>query len=389
MSEYSEKYNLSYFLSALGNGGLSVSLFMYLMFMINHSNTPIPTFNHVYSALIASSFTIKILLIVDLAGIVYFAYRHYKLLVWNLKEYSKFKSTQDFNEIKKSSKEVNLMVIPLTLGMTVNVTFVIGAVFIPGLWNYVEYLFPFSLIAFISIGVYGLKIFYAYLSRLIHNGNFDSDNNNSLSQLLPSFAFQMIGVGMAAPGAMSHNLITSSIGIIGAIFFTTLSGVLLINNLVLGLKSIFKYGIRKEDSPSLWIVIPIATLLGITILRIISGISHNMLHSKPPHILVFVIFTLLVSLQIIMGLAGYTVMKKNRYLKEYVYGDKKSVGSLALICPGVATFVLGMFFIHWGIVKTHIVAKYSLWYFVMLIPLVLVQIKTISALNKINRKLFV
>lgn len=383
-----QNYVPLYFLSSLGNGGLAVSFFMYLMFMVKHPDTPIPTFNHVYGVLRSGNVISVLLVVVALIGILYFAYKHVKMLVWNLQEYGKFKETEEYLKLKSSNNEVTLMAIPLTYAMLVNVIFIIGAVFVPGLWNYVEYLFPFATIAFIAIGVYGLKLFLVYFSRLIIKGDFNFIENNSLSQLLASFTFAMIGVGLASPGSMSHNLVVSVIGILGAILFSALSILLLLINLILGLKSILKHGISKENAPSLWIVIPIMTLLGITFVRVTSGIYHNMLHSNPTPVLMFVVLSFLVSLQIIVGLIGYVVLNKTDYFKEYVKGEKKSVGSFALICPGVATFVLGMFFIHWGMVKTNIIGLFSPVYFALLLPFILTQLKTIHVLYKINRKLF-
>lgn len=40
-----ENYSPLYFLSALGAGGLSVTFFMYLVFMTDHAGFPIPTFD--------------------------------------------------------------------------------------------------------------------------------------------------------------------------------------------------------------------------------------------------------------------------------------------------------------------------------------------------------
>lgn len=385
--KFTQKYNPLYFLSSLGNGGLAVSFFMYLMFMIKHPDTPIPTFKHVYGVLKGGD-TISVLLVgIALFGILYFSFKHIKLLVWNLQEYGRFKKSEEYEKLKTSNAEVTLMAVPLTLAMTVNVFFIIGAVFVPGVWTYVEYLFPFALLAFAIIGVYGLKIFSEYFSRLIIKGDFDFINNNNLSQLLASFTFTMIGVGLAAPGAMSHNLAVSVIGIFGAIFFSTVSILLLIIKLVLGFKSIFKQGISRESAPSLWIVIPIMTLLGITFVRITSGVYHNLLHSNPPPVLMFIVLSIFVSLQGIVGLIGYLVLNKTRYFKDYISGNGKSVGSYALICPGVAAFVLGMFFIHWGLVKTNIIGLFSPAYFVVLLPLVIIQFKSIDVLSRINKKL--
>ncbi|XPV54022.1 MAG: hypothetical protein ACNI3H_03075 [Halarcobacter ebronensis] len=39
-----EKFNPMCFLASLGSGGLSVSFFMYLMFLVPHKDTPMATF---------------------------------------------------------------------------------------------------------------------------------------------------------------------------------------------------------------------------------------------------------------------------------------------------------------------------------------------------------
>jgi hypothetical protein len=57
---------------------------------------------------------------------------------------------------------ITLMAIPLTFAMTINVCFVLGALFVPGLWDIVEYLFPFALIGFATVGYYAIKIFMVY-----------------------------------------------------------------------------------------------------------------------------------------------------------------------------------------------------------------------------------
>lgn len=147
-------------------------------------------------------------------------------------------------------------------------------------------------------------------------------------------------------------------------------------------------GIDKAGSPSLWIIIPILTLLGITIVRLYMGINHNLLHNPDPSALpIFLTLTVLVSLQILFGFIGHSVLKQIGYFTEMIHGEGKSPGSYALICPGVPFMVLGMFFIHWGFVKNGIVPQYSAVYFILLIPYVYVQLKTIQTLFKLNHKL--
>lgn len=47
-----DNYSPMYFLSALGAGGLSVSFFMYLMFLVPHKGVPMTTFDFAFPALL-------------------------------------------------------------------------------------------------------------------------------------------------------------------------------------------------------------------------------------------------------------------------------------------------------------------------------------------------
>lgn len=380
-----EHYTPSYFLAALGSGGLAVSFFMYLMFMVKHPDAPIPNFNHIAAVFAGDPGPLTVLVVFALAGIIYFSGRHFVLLYLNLRAYNRYRKTAAYDQLVGTPAEVTLMTIPLTLGMTVNVLFTLGAVFVPGLWAQVEYLFPGALLAFAGVGFYALKLFSGYALRLISGGGFGKPHD--LSQLLISFTFVMIGVGFAASAAMSHNLIVSVIGIIGALLFSTLALLVLVVLLTLGIQAIISDGIALEGAPTLWMLIPIMTLLGITSVRVISGISHNLLGTEPHPAVMLVSLSVFVAIQVLFGLIGYQVLGKTGYFKTFVNGPKNSVGAYGLICPGVATVVMGMFFIEWALVKTDVITKFSVAYFAAILPLVLVQAKTIQVLFKLNRKL--
>ncbi len=384
-----ENYSPLYFLSALGSGGLAISFFMYLMFMVKHPGRPMANFEHVYPVLMGDNRFISITVGIALLGILFFSYKHFRLLFWNLREYRLYKKTEAYAKLKQSNGEVSLMAIPLTLGMTINVLFIVAGVFVPNLWDIVEYLFPFALLAYFLTGFYTLAIFKSYFTRFIKNGDFDFVSNNNLSQMLAVFALSMVAVGFAAPAAMSHTLAVSMIATVMAIFFGSFALMLMMLKMALGFKSIFKHGIDKAGSPSLWMVIPILTLLGITIVRLYAGLNHNLLHNPEPAALpLFIPLTVFVSIQVMFGLIGYSVLKNINYFSDMIHGEEKSPGSFSLICPGVAFFVLGMFFIHWGFVKTGIVTQFSAVYFAMLVPFVIVQLKSITTIFKLNKKLF-
>lgn len=377
-------YSPMFFLAALGAGGLTASFYMYLMFLIPHPDTPMATFNHIYPYLLEGNF-VSVLVGLALLFIVILAFTHFKLLLWNIRQYREFKQTEAYRTLKNSNAEVTLMTIPLTLTMTINVMFILGAVFVPNLWDYVEYLFPFALLGFMATGLYAIKLFTDFFGRIVSTGEFDFTTNNNLSQMISIFAFSMIAVGFAAPGAMSENIVVNAVGIFFSIFFASISLFLIVIKLVFGFQVMLEKGIAIEASPSLWIMIPILSLLGITFIRISFGLE-NQFGNPVADSSLFMLTSSVIAFQIIFGLLGYAVMKKIGYFDSFVHGDQKSPGSFALICPGVAFMVFGMFFINMGLTLNGVVDKYSIAYFLLMVPFVFIQFKTLAYMLKLKRK---
>ena len=379
-----EKFSPMCFLSALGAGGLSVSFFMYLMFLVPHPNTPMATFDFIMPALLKGDW-LALVCSFSLVFIIAFAFLHFKLLIWNTKQFNLYKKSKNYEDLINSNAQITLMTLPLTYTMTINVCFVLGAVFVPKLWDFVEYLFPFALIGFAIAGFFSIKIFINYFSRLLIKGNFDFSKNNNLSQMISIFAFSMVAVGFAAPAAMSHNLIVNSLGVFGAVFFATIAILFKFIQITMGFKDMFEKGLSLETAPSIWIIIPILTLLGITIIRILFSLEHHF-NSPMNKSTLFVLTSTILSLQIIFGFLGYVVMKKMNYFEKYIESTNKSAISFALICPGVAFMVFGMFFINYGLVTNGIVDKYSFIYFIIMVPFVYIQMKTIIYFFKLYKK---
>ena len=70
-----EKYSPTYFLSSLGAGGLSVSFFMYLMFLVPHPNTPMATFDFILLAILKADW-LSFISLFSLIFIVVFSFFH-------------------------------------------------------------------------------------------------------------------------------------------------------------------------------------------------------------------------------------------------------------------------------------------------------------------------
>jgi len=382
-------YNPTFFLAALGPGGLSVSFFMYLMFVLprDTENFPIPTFDTLLNVWNKWDMFFQIVMIISILWIIFFAFKHFQMLLWNLNQFFAFKKTADYKKLKNSNWEISLMAMPLTLAMTVNVLFILWAVFIPWLWSVVEYLFPGALIAFLLVWILALSIFMDYFVRLIlKHTDADFVNNNSLSQMLSVFAFVMVWVWFAASAAMSNIKLTIFLWLVGSIFFITISVFLLLLKLTLWFKAILEHGIDKAASPSLWIIIPILTLIWITFIRQSHWLHDFWIHSTDADYMVLTLIIL--SLQIFFWYLWYKVMKSNSYFIDFIDWKEKNPGSYALICPWVALTVFAFFFLHLWLVKNWLVDKFSISYFLLLLPILYVQIKTIIVMFKLNKKMF-
>ena len=383
-------YNPLMFLAALWPGGMAVTFFMYLMYIVprDKKEFPIPTFDTLKDVCLNTdtSMMMKATVIFGVVWIIYFSFKHIQLLVWNLKKYSKFKKTKEFKELLTGNAEVTLMAEPLTFAMTVNVMFILGAIFIPNLWVIVEYLFPGALVAFALVWLLALKIFGEYFTRLItQKWNADFVENNNLGQLLSAFAFVMVWVWFAASSAMSTNIITSTLGLIGSTFFITLASWIVVLKAIVWFKAILKHWLDETASPTLWIMIPILTLIGITIVRNMHGL-HTHFESHYSAGSYIILTTIIISMQLVFGYLGYKVMKQNKYFKNYIHGKEKNPGTFALICPWVALVVFAFFFLHLGLVKTWVVDKFSIAYFILLAPIIYLQFKTIVTMLKLNKK---
>jgi hypothetical protein len=354
--------------------------------MVPHPKSPVPTFDIIKKYLETASGAGYGMVAVGVLGILYFTYRHLRLVAWNLREFRGFKQTEAHQTLSEGDSAVAYMAIPLTLGMTINVLFILAAVLVPGLWAYVEYMFPVALLVFTGLGVYAFRIFYGFFSRNLSTGGFDCANNNNLSQMLSIFAFVMLGVGFAASAAMSTNIATAAVGAFGAIFFNAAAVMLSIIKGVLGFRSMLEHGIKPEASMTLWIVIPILTLMGISMLRLNHG-AHTFFDGGFGKAGFFLLTASLLSVQLFFGGLGYAVMKRLGYFKKFIHGDGKAASVYALICPGVALFVFGMFFLNLGLTKTGVISKFSPVYFTLLLPLIYLQLKTILTVRTLDKKM--
>ena len=378
------KYSPLYFLSALGSGGLAVTFFLWLLFWIPHPGQPIPVFEDWTAAFSNGSIATQGMIVLALAGIVYFAFNHFRLLIWNFRECGAFRKTEDYANLAESDAQVQRLAAPLATSMSVNVALILGAMFVPGLWTVVEYLFPLAMIAFLAVGTWAFKLYGELFVRAM-SGKFNMDANGSFAQVLPAFTFVMVGVGLAAPAAMSTTpaivgtaIVLSSVFLAAGLFITVIKT-------ISGFHQMFSKGIGEAALPTLWILVPIITIVSIALMRIDHGVAHTLHDADASSWLLFL--SLMVGLQTFVLFLGYRAMALFDYMPRMFAGEVKVPGAFSLICPGVAYSVLFQFFINKGLVAAGVITKFGLAYGILtVVPLALTAV-TIVLYLRLNRTL--
>ena len=387
-SHADENYSPLYFLAALGAGGLSVTFFMWLFMWVPHEGIPVPTFEHIWAALTTGGVVQQAVILGAWAGIAVMTFLNLKYITWNMRAFSAWRRTDAYAALRKSNAETTLTAMPLALAMTVNALFIVGLAFVPGLWSIVEYLFPAALLAFAAIGVLALRQIGDFLGRVLSSGGvFDVTANNSFAQLLPAFALAMVGVGFAAPAAMSGSPVTAGISLIGSTFFGTAAALYALVAMITAFNSMLHYGTAREAGPTLMILIPILTVLGILMLRQSHGL-HVLFETHATAGETMVFLARLLTVQVLFLMLGLAVLRRQGYFGDFVFGDKTSPGSYALVCPGVALAVMLHFFLNKGLVAAGIVDKFSLAYLLISAVAVALQALMIALVIRLNRQHF-
>lgn len=366
-------------LATLGAGGLSVSLFMWLLFLTPHAGVPVPTFETL-EAYAATENLAWLFVRAMQAGILTIAGIHLALVVWMLKGLAAFKRSPQFTAFWQSHMGLQWMVRPLVLAMMVNVLFILGLVFVPGLWNLREMLFPGALLAFFLIAIDAVILWMDHLSELYQS---QSDNSGSgLAGMFPAFTFAMLSVGFSASAAMSHHKITAGIGFVGALILMVFALFIASAHFVVQFPRMMSDGVKQAASGTLWMAIPISTILGIAAFRLLMSAQH-VWGAQVGNVLPAAVLLLFLSVQVFFYLLGRAVMNRNNGWR-YLVTESPQAASFSLICPGVGLFVLGMFVVFRALVPLEVVDSVTMWLPLML--LIVLQMATFGLFIRLMRK---
>ena len=383
-----DSYSPLYFLASLGAGGLAVTFFMFLFFWVPHPTQPVPVFEDIMAAWATGGVMLQAAIAIAMSGIAFFAFLNIKSLIWNLQAYSAFRKTPAYEALRSSNAESTLLAMPLALAMTVNVGFILGMVFVPQLWSVVEYLFPMAMVAFGLIAVMALRLIGDFLGRVLAKGGlFDVTAHNSFAQLTPAFAVSMVAVGFAAPAAMSTNPTTVGVAMVLSTILGTIAIIYSVVAAITAFGSMLQHGTAREAGPTLMIVVPIVTVLGIMFMRQEHGL-HTTFDADANAGETMVFLARLLAIQLTFLGLGAVVLKAQGYLSDFVIGSKTSPGSYALVCPFVALAVMLHFFTNKGLVAADVITKFDIAYWGMSGLAIASQIVAIALVLRLNRQHF-
>ncbi len=383
-----DKWSPLYFLASVGAGGLAVTFFMYLLFWVPHPNATVPVFEDIARAWANGNPFQQLAIAVAMIGIAIFAFQNVRYLIWNFGKLAEFKHTDAYQKLRHSNGETQLLAMPLAVAMTINTMFIVGLVFVPNLWSVVEFLFPAAMVAFFLTGALALRMIGHFLGRVLSEGGlFDVTAHNSFAQLLPAFALAMAAVGLSAPAAMSTTATTVGVSLVLSSFFGLIATIYVIVAAITAFNSMLHYGTHKEAGPTLMIVIPFMTVLGIMVLSQSHGLHTTFeVHSNAAQTMMTL--TKFLTVQLLFLMLGMTVLRRQNYASTFLTGEKFSPGSYALVCPGVALSVMTQFWLHKGLVAAHIVDKFSLVYWIIVAVALVFQFSMVALVFHLNRRHF-
>ncbi|MHA6324108.1 TsoY family (seleno)protein [Roseivivax sp. CAU 1753] len=377
-----------YFLASLGAGGLAVTFFMFLMFWVPHPGQPVPIFEDILSAFTQGAWPLKMAITAAVTGISGFAFLNIKLLVWNLARLFEFRKTDAYDSLIRSNGETQFLAMPLALAMSVNVGFILGLVFVPRLWTLIEYLFPLALIAFALISYLAFRRIGGFLGRVLSEGGvFDVTANNSFAQLLPAFALSMIAVGLSAPAAMSGNPLIVGISLILSVMVGAIAALYGLVAAITAFNSMLHHGTARESAPTLMVVVPILTVLGIMTMRQEHGL-HTTFDAHGARADTLILTTSILAIQLVFLALGLLVLRRQKYADAYLRGAGNSAGAYALVCPGVALSVMLHFWINKGLVGAGLIAHFGAAYWALSMLAVAAQVAMIALVLYLNHRHF-
>lgn len=323
-------------LSSLGAGGIAVSGFAFLNYTVEHGKGLI-TYGQLHAKDLPTSLALFHSFFESYMAI--FAIIHFVLLAFLVKKYLDWKKTTDFqNTSNNPITSSSLLIIYIVLFMSLNVVIGVVRYFIPLLSENFQAIMPYGFAAWLAIWIammwQEIKLLSASVSK-----KYDFSKIN-FGWMLHPFSLGMAtvtGTGIAAlatnQGLANAAAFISMISLTMAVFLLVIKSTTLFRNYFSG------EGLpEKQYLPSMLNMVPILTVLGISLFRYGHYFERNFNAHLGPFFAIVTMLTL--AFQTWYLAFGFYL------LRDYFFKDVKKEfhpSQWSLICPLVAYAVMGSF----------------------------------------------
>lgn len=340
-----ERFNMLWFIMALGFGGTSVAGFAFLNNTMERTS---PLKGMLYLEAI-NDFAAKagggtVLLANYMKGhMLFFGTLHILAIIGCFYLYFRWRKQypEKYRELLQDTSRNSVLISHvLASGMAFNVSLVLGYVFVPWMRDNMEMLLPIASAVYFLLWLWTLWTAIRLQAIALQKG-FDVDKMH-FGWLLVPFALAMTSVTGTGIAYLAHGGLADFVFILSLVTFTMAFFLLAVKVISL-FKSHYAAGLPQkiEFLPAFFIVMPIVTLLTISLLRYGYYFQHKF-HLKLPDALFALVVSTGIALMTWYLLLGLFMLRD--YFKNHLfsmeYFDESQWG---LICPMVAYGVLTTF----------------------------------------------
>ncbi|MFN2305970.1 MAG: hypothetical protein ABR504_03255, partial [Paracoccaceae bacterium] len=181
--------------------------------------------------------------------------------------------------------------------------------------------------------------------------------------------------------------LTVGVAMILSIVLGTIAGLYALVAAIVAIGSMLQHGTAKESAPTLMIVVPILTILGIMAMRQQHGL-HTTFDAQGGLADNLLLTTTILAVQGVFLALGLLVLRCQKYADAYLRGDGNSPDSNALVCPGVALSVMLHFWINKGLVEAGLIDRFGIGYWSLTSLALAAQVAMIALVLVLNHRHF-
>lgn len=344
LEKIKEKFNALMFLASLGAGGIAVSGFILIQYGGLFKGKGLATFADIARTPLSIALE---------SVMIGFGVLHIVLTILFFVGYFTWRKTENFKIFKENPLVNSALMAPLlSLAMSMNVVIAVVRYFTPAISDNFQAIMAPAFVGYVALWLVTIFTVLSLLKKAFIN-SFDVDKIH-FGWLLQPFALAMITVTGTGFAALANNTETISYNsdIAGfAAFLALISGTMAIFLTSVKLSSIFKKHFNQtgplehQFMPTYLIVIPILTLVGISIFRL-GHYAEHIFHAPILLVLAKIILLMIYAFQIWYFAFGLMMLKD--YWRDYLKNNFH-VSQWGLICPFVALvafsgFVFKIFF---------------------------------------------